>query len=221
MVYCDTSDAGTLIIFDYMFFKTRTITTCRTFRSNKTLHQVRMHYYWPGLPVYVKDYWKSCITCSHTKPMHHKPYGLLKQLPIPDKPWNLISMDFHIEASSILQLYLNSSHCWLALQAVIIHPDSQYHYIPATRAIIHSTRLLQAQYPKPCHFRPRIRICIPLLPIPQNCTRHETSFHLGISSWRRQSNWTNESDSRKISLSLLQLPAGQLVWTPSISWVHL
>ena len=26
--------------------------------------------------------------------MCHKPYGLLKQLPIPDKPWNSISMDF-------------------------------------------------------------------------------------------------------------------------------
>ena len=26
--------------------------------------------------------------------MHHKPYGLLKQLPIPERPWNSISMDF-------------------------------------------------------------------------------------------------------------------------------
>src|SRR5882724_11793149 len=33
-------------------------------------------------------------TCSHTKPVHHKLYRLLKQLPIPDKPWNSISMDF-------------------------------------------------------------------------------------------------------------------------------
>jgi len=53
-----------------------------------------MHYYWPGLPVYVKDYCKSCVTCSHAKPVRHKPYGLLKQLLIPEKPWNSISMDF-------------------------------------------------------------------------------------------------------------------------------
>jgi len=26
--------------------------------------------------------------------VHHRPYGLLKQLPIPEKPWNTISMDF-------------------------------------------------------------------------------------------------------------------------------
>jgi len=43
------------------------------------------------LPIYVKNYWKSCTTCSHTEPMHHKPYGLLKQLLIPEKPWNSIS----------------------------------------------------------------------------------------------------------------------------------
>src|SRR5882724_688794 len=53
-----------------------------------------MHYYWPRLPVYVKDYCKSCVTCSHAKPVCHKPYGPLKQLLIPEKPWNSISMDF-------------------------------------------------------------------------------------------------------------------------------
>src|SRR5882724_7990598 len=53
-----------------------------------------MQYYWSRLPVYVKDYCKSCTTCSHAKPVRHKPYGLLKQLPIPKKPWNSISMDF-------------------------------------------------------------------------------------------------------------------------------
>src|SRR5882724_7207136 len=64
------------------------------FSQTKTLHQVRMHYYWPGLPVFVKDYCKSYTICSCAKPVHHKPYGFLKQLLIPAKPWNSISMDF-------------------------------------------------------------------------------------------------------------------------------
>src|SRR5882672_4933670 len=32
------------------------------FSQMKTLHQVHLHYYWPGLPSYVKDYCKSCTT---------------------------------------------------------------------------------------------------------------------------------------------------------------
>src|SRR6202795_2441417 len=29
-----------------------------------------------------------------SKPQRHRPYGFLKQLPIPERPWNSISMDF-------------------------------------------------------------------------------------------------------------------------------
>src|SRR5258707_3031893 len=42
----------------------------------------------------VGDYIRSCTSCAHTKAMRHKPYGLLKQLPIPGQPWESISMDF-------------------------------------------------------------------------------------------------------------------------------
>src|SRR6266481_3356786 len=62
--------------------------------QSKTLYQVRLNYYWPGLPTYVKNYCKSCTTCSRTKPVCHRPYGLLKQLPIFKRPWNSISIDF-------------------------------------------------------------------------------------------------------------------------------
>src|SRR6266436_1521450 len=42
----------------------------------------------------VKDYVASCATCTHAKSARHKPYGKLKQLPIPSRPWLSISMDF-------------------------------------------------------------------------------------------------------------------------------
>ena len=60
----------------------------------KTLHTIHMQYYWPGLQTYIKDYCKSCTTCACAKPVGHKPYGLLKQLLVPKKPWNSISLDF-------------------------------------------------------------------------------------------------------------------------------
>ena len=34
------------------------------------------------------------MTCMHSKSQSHHPYGLLKQLLIPEQPWNSISMDF-------------------------------------------------------------------------------------------------------------------------------
>src|SRR6266436_2258588 len=42
----------------------------------------------------VKDYVASCATCTHAKSPRHKPYGKLKQLPIPSRLWSSILMDF-------------------------------------------------------------------------------------------------------------------------------
>jgi len=64
------------------------------FGQNRTLELIRREYTWPGIHTYVKDYVKSCTTCARAKVPRHKPFGLLKQLPIPERPWNSISMDF-------------------------------------------------------------------------------------------------------------------------------
>ena len=64
------------------------------FSQSKTLDQVCRHYTWPGLKGFVQHYCKSCTTCSRAKPKRHKPYGWLKQLPVPERPWNSISIDF-------------------------------------------------------------------------------------------------------------------------------
>jgi len=140
MVYYATSDASmfrTPAISDYVFFSTRTTTPCRSFRSDEDPHQVRMQYYWSGLPVYVKDYCKSCTTCSRTKPVCHKPYGLLKQLPIPEKPWNSISMDF-IEK-------LPPSSSYTSILVIVDHLSKQSLFIP-THDTITSPQLAQSSF---------------------------------------------------------------------------
>src|SRR5882724_8644472 len=93
-----------------------------------------MQYYWSGLPVYVKTYCKSCTTCSHAKPVHHKPYRLLKQLPIPKKPWNFISMDF-IEK-------LTPSSSYTSILVIVDHLSKQSLFIP-THNTITSLQLAQ------------------------------------------------------------------------------
>ena len=64
------------------------------FGINKTLALIRRDYVWPNLRFSVTDYCRSCTTCSRSRSKCHKPYGLLRQLPVPVRPWDSISMDF-------------------------------------------------------------------------------------------------------------------------------
>src|SRR5260221_1527411 len=68
--------------------------TAGHFRETKTMELVCHKFHWPSLRCMVKDYIRSCTSCACTKVPCHKPYGLLKQLPIPAQPWESISMDF-------------------------------------------------------------------------------------------------------------------------------
>ncbi|MBW0584132.1 hypothetical protein O181_123847 [Austropuccinia psidii MF-1] len=52
---------------------------------------------------FIKDYVSSCQKCSRNKNLHHKKFGLLKPLPIPNGPCICLSMDF------ITQLPLSNS----------------------------------------------------------------------------------------------------------------
>src|SRR6266850_4281312 len=82
----------------------------------------------------VKSYVSSCTNCARTKAPRHKPYGKLKQLLIPDKPWNSISMDF-IE-------HLPSSDGFTAILVVVDHLTKQSLFIP-TYDTINSPKLAQ------------------------------------------------------------------------------
>jgi hypothetical protein len=62
--------------------------------QNKTLELVCCKYVWPRMRAFIKDYCNSCTICKRSKTLCHKPYGLLRQLPIPSQPWNSISMVF-------------------------------------------------------------------------------------------------------------------------------
>jgi hypothetical protein len=42
----------------------------------------------------IRDYIKACTNCQRAKSEHVKLRGLLEPLPVPDKPWTMVSMDF-------------------------------------------------------------------------------------------------------------------------------
>ena len=66
----------------------------RTFWTYCTLDLIRWEFIWPDLRNSIKSYVKSCTTCMCSKSQRHQPYGLLNQFPVPEFPWNSISMDF-------------------------------------------------------------------------------------------------------------------------------
>jgi len=53
------------------------------FGQNHTLELIHCKYTWAGICTYVKDYIKSCMACARAKTPCHRPYGMLKQLPVP------------------------------------------------------------------------------------------------------------------------------------------
>lgn len=62
--------------------------------QRKTIKLLRRHFWWVNMGEYAKDYIQSCAKCQRNKPKRHKPYGFLRSLPIPQHPWEWITMDF-------------------------------------------------------------------------------------------------------------------------------
>ena len=65
--------------------------------QEKTLELVTRNYYWPKMRQFVNEYVKTCDTCARNKTPRRAPYGKLKPLPIPEGPWQSVSMDFIVE----------------------------------------------------------------------------------------------------------------------------
>ncbi|MBW0519043.1 hypothetical protein O181_058758 [Austropuccinia psidii MF-1] len=62
--------------------------------QEKTLKLVKRDFHWSSMTQFIKDDVLSCHQCSRNKNIHHKKFGLLKPLPIPNGPWICLSMDF-------------------------------------------------------------------------------------------------------------------------------
>ncbi|MCO5607558.1 hypothetical protein L7F22_061755 [Adiantum nelumboides] len=59
-----------------------------------TVKAVDTFFYWPTLARDVDAFVRSCLVCQKVKFDRQKAPGLLQPLPIPDKPWESIAMDF-------------------------------------------------------------------------------------------------------------------------------
>ena len=60
----------------------------------KTIATARRQYFWPGMKKNMAEYISRCMKCQQVKVEHQHLAGLLQPLPIPERKWEVISMDF-------------------------------------------------------------------------------------------------------------------------------
>jgi transposase InsO family protein len=61
---------------------------------DKTYHLLRPRYYWPGMRADIDRYIRNCHLCRKAHVPRDKTPGYLHPLPIPERPWRHISIDF-------------------------------------------------------------------------------------------------------------------------------
>ena len=126
-IYMYVPDSGDLQLHILCYFHDHPVSG--HFDMNKTQALVCQVYTWPNVRSFVTDFCRSCTTCSRSKAKRHKPYGLLKQLPVPTQPWNSISMDF------IEQLPPSSDNSYTAILVVVDCFTKQSIFIPTFNTI--------------------------------------------------------------------------------------
>ena len=60
----------------------------------KTHARLTRYYDFPDSRRRTQEIIRQCETCAKAKSSRHKPYGELQPLPVPEKPWDSVSMDF-------------------------------------------------------------------------------------------------------------------------------
>jgi hypothetical protein len=94
------------------------------FGHYKTTQYVRRSYWWPSMTNDIEVFCRSCGQCQTTKDSNQHPAGLLHTLPIPDRPWQSVGMDF------MGPLPLSNNFDYLLV--VIDRLTSMVHLIPTT-----------------------------------------------------------------------------------------
>ncbi|KAL0163661.1 hypothetical protein M9458_039414, partial [Cirrhinus mrigala] len=51
-------------------------------------------FWWPSMNQQITSFVKDCVVCNQIKSQHQRPAGLLQPLPIPERPWSHLAVDF-------------------------------------------------------------------------------------------------------------------------------
>ena len=90
----------------------------------QTLNMLRRHYYWPAMREEVEQYLRNCHVCKQAKAFRDAYNGLFQPLPVPERPWVDLTMDFVVG--------LPKSQGYDAILIVVDWLLKERHYIPCT-----------------------------------------------------------------------------------------
>ena len=93
-----------------------------------TTQAIETYFYWPGMRQDIQDYVTQCIVCQKVKYDRGKAPGLLQPLPIPDAPWQSISMDFIFGLPKSIQ---GNTGIW----TIVDRFSKQAHFLPVKKTI--------------------------------------------------------------------------------------
>lgn len=96
--------------------------------ERKTLHKLQRTCYWPGMKADIEDYVRGCVVCAAIKPSQRVPAGLLQPLPIPHRPWEVISLDF-------VGPLVRTKDYYDAVLVVVDKFSKMAHFIPTTMKV--------------------------------------------------------------------------------------
>jgi hypothetical protein len=97
------------------------------FGHHKTSQYVRRTYWWPSMTKDIEAFCRSCGQCQASKDSTQRPAGLLHTLPIPERPWQSVGMDF------LGPLPTSGNYDYLLV--VIDRLTSMVHLIPTTTKV--------------------------------------------------------------------------------------
>lgn len=94
---------------------------------NNTIEKLARSFWWPGMRSAAEEYALSCPTCQQLKPRNALKPGLLQSLPVPDRIWTDLTMDFIVGLPEVRQFD--------SIYVVVDRLSKYAHFIPCSSSI--------------------------------------------------------------------------------------
>jgi len=108
--------------------------------AKRTTTFLKKTYYWPNLKDNAEEYVKTYLICQQNRTFNKMQGGLLQPLPIPEGPWESVSMDFMVS--------LPPSRGFDAIMVVVDRFCKMAHFIPTKdEGTTQETRTLAITFP--------------------------------------------------------------------------